>query len=182
MVELPEVIKRDATAVGSHATKLADTHTELVIMLFYRYKCVFQSQLACTGKIFAGPSFFFSFATRGRQWRGGFPGTVILEFCPQASHHVRSHQREQSKWEEMSIQCDIAGVGQVLEHLLNPDNTIRKQAEAIINQFLKKEYRAALWPVLLQLLRTSENPQARRHRTVYPNAPSLQRCAYVNHV
>ncbi len=70
----------------------------------------------------------------------------------------------------MSIQCDVAGVGQVLEHLLNPDNTIRKQAEAILNQFLKKEYRAALWPVLLQLLRTSENPQVRVISPL-PNAP-----------
>ena len=60
-----------------------------------------------------------------------------------------------------AIECNPPNVEQVLANILNPDNNIRQQAEAILKQFLTKAYRGQLWPSILTLLRTSANPQAR---------------------
>jgi hypothetical protein len=58
-----------------------------------------------------------------------------------------------------ALQCDASTVQEVLANILNADNNIRTQAEAILKQFLTKPFRNQLWPVLLHLLRTSPNTQ-----------------------
>ena len=65
------------------------------------------------------------------------------------------------------VNCDATTVQDVLANILNPNNAIRQQAEAILKHFLTKPFRSQFWPVLVQLLRGSANPQVRCARPLY---------------